>query len=192
MKCSQKRSVQLMEFAEGALSPEKAAELEEHLSECSCCQQELEEWHRLEARLRAFPLAAEPAGFKAAVMSRVTQPRRVQPVAYRAVDPAAALAFAAVLLGVGVFLSGLADAGSWELQFNAAYLAGLAQGILQAGIDAVSASASLMVASFVESAYSNLVESAPVLLTALLLAVFAIGPSEIAATLRPQEARNRG
>ncbi len=192
MKCSQDRSVQLMEYAEGTLPQENMADLEGHLSGCSFCREELEGWLRLEARLWAFPLAAEPAGFKAAVMGRVAESRRAQPVAYRPVEPAAALAFGAVLLAVGALLSGLADAGSWEWQFNAAYLVLLAHGVLQAGLDAVSAAGGLVLTSFLAAAYSNLVEAAPVLLTALLLAVFAIGPSEIAATLRPGEAGNRG
>lgn len=191
MKCSEERSVQLMEYAGGMLPPAEVAVLEAHLSECSYCREELVGWRRLEAQLQALPLVAEPAGFKATVMSQVAQPQRA-PLVYRAVAPAAALSLGAALVGIGTILSLLSDARSLEWQFNAAYLAGLASDLLGTGLGAAGAAAGIVLTRLAAVVYSAVADSGPVLLAALLLAIFAIGPSEIAATLSPREMRSRG
>ena len=186
MECSQERSVQLMEYAEGSLPRTETAELEIHLSSCASCRQELESWRRLEARLRALPLVAEPRGFTAAVMSRVAQPRPAVPIVYRPVDPMAALALGAVLLGFGTLLSGFSD---WEWQLDLSYLADLAQQLAGAALEIAIGVMGQLLAGLAQAVYAGLTDSAPVLMAALLLALFVLGPKEIlsAVTARSRE-----
>ncbi len=181
MECSQERSAQLMEYAEGSLPAAEAAELEMHLSGCSSCREELESWRQLEAHLRAFPLVAEPANFRAAVMGRMAEPRPAIPVAYRPVDPVAALALGAVVLGLGVLFAGIGD---WEWQFDPSYWLDLATGLSAAGLDLARTLAVSLLTQFAETAYSSLTDSAPILMAALLLALFALGPAEIMSAVR--------
>ena len=176
MQCSQERSAKLMEYVEGSLPTAEAAELEMHLSGCASCREELESWRRLEAQLQDFPLVAEPANFTAAVMARVVVPRRARPVAYRPVDPMSALALGAVLIGLGTLLSGFAD---WQWQFDSSYWLDLALQLANPALDAATNAATQLLASFASAAYSSLTDSAPILMAALLLALFALGPSEI-------------
>ena len=61
----------LQAYADGELSPERAAHLERHIAGCAECQAE---WARLQAvtqALESWPLVTEPAHLAASVMARV-------------------------------------------------------------------------------------------------------------------------
>lgn len=187
MKCCQERSAQIMEYAEGSLPSAQTADLERHLSSCVCCRQELASWRGLEERLRAFPLVAEPANFKLAVMSRIAETRSAPvPVAYRPVDPVMVGALGAVLLGVAALLAGAGGAGTWELSFSADYWLDLAHQLLASMGNVALEGMRLILNGVAESLYRDVAAAAPVLLTALLLALFALGPRELASALNLQ------
>ncbi len=187
MKCCQERSAQLMEYAAGNLSDPQAAELERHLSGCSCCREELQSWRLLEGQLRAFPLVDEPAGFKSAVMSRIAAETLVArtPVAYMPVDPVLVGALGALLLGIAALLAGVGT-GTTELSFDGGYWVDLA-GQLGSSVWNLTVSAvGLALSGLAQAAFSDLMGALPVLTAAVLLAIFAIGPSELASALRLQ------
>ena len=186
MECSLERSAQLMEYAEGSLPPAEVVELEMHLSSCASCRRELESWRRLEGQLRDFPLVAEPRGFTAAVMSRVAQPSPAASAGYRPADPVAALALGALLLGIGALLSGVSG---WEWQFDLSYLVEIAWQFAGTASAVVIGIAGQLLAGIARAVYAGLTDAAPVLMAALLLALFALGPSEImsAVTARSRE-----
>lgn len=116
-------------------------------------------------------------------MGQVRVPPRVAPAAYRSVDPMAALALGAVLLGLGALFSGISD---WQWEFDPSYWTGLAGNLSDLVLSAGTEFATGLLASLAQSAYASLTDSAPVLMAALLLAVFALGPNEIARTLMPR------
>jgi anti-sigma factor RsiW len=61
----------LQAYADGELSPERAAHLERHIASCAECQAE---WARLQAvteALESWPLVTEPGHLAASVMARV-------------------------------------------------------------------------------------------------------------------------
>ncbi len=94
--------MELQAYADGELSPERAALLEQHLTGCDGCRAELARLQAVVAALETWPLVAEPVQLTAHVMARV-RPRPALP-AFRlrwsdfAISLAGAgLAFAAVL-----------------------------------------------------------------------------------------------
>jgi anti-sigma factor RsiW len=94
--------MELQAYADGELSPEQAALLEQHLTGCDGCRAELARLQAVVAALETWPLVAEPVQLTAHVMARV-RPRPALP-AFRlrwsdfAISLAGAgLAFAAVL-----------------------------------------------------------------------------------------------
>ncbi len=64
-------SEQIQEFLDGGLSPREEAVVREHLSGCSHCQSELEEWSLLFSELEGLPQVEPDPGFTRAVMSRI-------------------------------------------------------------------------------------------------------------------------
>ena len=95
--------MELQAYADGELSPERAALLEQHLTGCDGCRAELARLQAVVAALETWPLVAEPVQLTAHVMARV-RPRPALP-AFRlrwsdfAISLAGAgLAFAAVLV----------------------------------------------------------------------------------------------
>ena len=186
MNCCQERSAQLMEYAEGSLPSAQAAELESHLSSCSCCRKELESWRRLEARLRAFPLVSEPAGLKSAVMNRIAETRTAAvPMASMPVDPMLAGALGALLLGMAALLAGV-GAGAWELSFDTGYWMDLASQVATSVWALAVNAGGLVLSGLTQTIYSDLMGAAPALAAALLLALFAIGPSELMSAVNLQ------
>jgi len=94
--------MELQAYADGELSPERAALLEQHLTGCDGCRAELARLQAVVAALETWPLVAEPDQLTAHVMARV-RPRPALP-AFRlrwsdfAISLAGAgLAFTAVL-----------------------------------------------------------------------------------------------
>jgi anti-sigma factor RsiW len=159
--------------------------MERHLSGCGSCREELEGWRRLESRLRAFPLVVEPASLKLAVMSRVAETRPAPvPVAYRPIDPVTVGALGVTLLGVAALLSGVGS--SWDLTFDAGYWLDLAGDLGASGWTLAGNAAGISLGSFAQAAYTNLLEAVPVLGAAVLLALFALGPSELMSAVRIQ------
>jgi len=75
--------MELQAYADGELSPERAALLEQHLTGCDGCRAELARLQAVVAALETWPLVAEPVQLTAHVMARV----RPRPV----VSPSAAL-----------------------------------------------------------------------------------------------------
>jgi hypothetical protein len=187
MKCCQERSAQLMEYSEGSLPAEQEAELEMHLSDCSCCRDELGSLRRLEAQLRAFPLVGEPIGFRSSVMSRITATQAASiPVAYRRVDPALVAGLGVLLLGIAALLAGAGDASTWEFIFDGGYWLDLTGQVAAAGWGVVGGAVGFAFSGLAQTVYADLAESAPVLAAAVLLAIFAIGPSELMSAVRLQ------
>ncbi len=121
-------------------------------------------------------------------MSRVVaEPRRAPvPVAYRPVDPVAALALGAIVVGLGTFLSGGGDVAGWEWRFDLDYWQGLLNGAANTVLGLAEAAAGILLTNLAQAALSGLMESAPVLMAALLLALLALGPAEIARAFGPQ------
>ncbi len=94
--------MELQAYADGELSPERAALLEQHLTDCDSCRAELVRLQAVVVALETWPLVAEPVQLTAHVMARV-RPRPALP-AFRlrwsdfAISLAGAgLAFTAVL-----------------------------------------------------------------------------------------------
>lgn len=97
----------LYALADGACDPGKERALREHLADCAACAEEAETIQRLEARIRReFPKEAAPEGLWGRVMEKVAETgQRARPASRRGFSfrwpvPAAAAAFAAVLLAV--------------------------------------------------------------------------------------------
>jgi anti-sigma factor RsiW len=70
--------IELEAYADGELSPERAALLERHLVGCDACQAELARLQAVVAALETWPLVTEPAQLTARVMARA-RPRPALP-----------------------------------------------------------------------------------------------------------------
>ena len=70
--------MELQAYADGELSPERAALLEQHLTGCDGCRAELARLQVVVAALETWPLVAEPVQLTAHVMARV-RPRPALP-----------------------------------------------------------------------------------------------------------------
>jgi len=53
------------------LSPDTLAQIQEHLTSCSQCRTEVEEWDKLSSALHKIPASKAPAHFTNAVMARL-------------------------------------------------------------------------------------------------------------------------
>ncbi len=63
----------LEDYLEGRLSPEEAAEIEEHLSSCSSCQKEFQAMRELFQALSSFPEEKISFDFTSKVMQKISQ-----------------------------------------------------------------------------------------------------------------------
>jgi anti-sigma factor RsiW len=100
----------------GALGPEEARALEEHLASCAACRAELEAFETLPALLDAVPperaaalahdagRAPEPAAAPGALLARVARRRRARSLAWGGALAAAAAAFFAAGIALGPVL----------------------------------------------------------------------------------------
>lgn len=107
------------------------------------------------------------------------------PVAYMPVDPVLVGALGALLLGIAALLAGV-DAGATGLSFDAGYWLDLAGQLAASMWTLAVSSGAFALSSLARAVYSDLIGAAPVLTAALLLALFAIGPSELISALRLQ------
>ena len=107
--------------------------------------------------------------------------------------PAAHTPMQAVLAGsIGTLLLGIAmllawvDVSTLDLSFDAGYWLELGRSLGSATWTLAINAGGLALATMIQTVYGDLMGAAPALTAAVLLALFAIGPSELASTLRPQ------
>jgi predicted anti-sigma-YlaC factor YlaD len=94
--------IMLSDYRAGALPGHDRDDVQSHLASCAVCREHLAADEALEAVLTATPLRQPPAGFTAAVLTRVQAHPQAQPAA-----AAAWLVPVAAVLSVLAFVAGL-------------------------------------------------------------------------------------
>ena len=120
------------------------------------------------------------------VMSRIAGMRTAAlPAAHTPMQAALAGSMGTLLLGIAMLFAWV-DVSALDLSFDAAYWLELGRSLGFAAWTFALNASGLALASMIQGVYSDLMGAAPALAAALLLALFAIGPSEFASALRPQ------